>query len=163
MRTKLAATLGGLTLVTGVLAWQLAIVPAGAAKPGVQVIRLEEHSEDDTGAYIDVGEEGVTVGDYFPIVDPLFRLGGEGQIGRTTGNCMILEAHPETQTSIQECWFSFDLPGGIITAQGPFDFSEPGPYSLAVTGGTESFQRARGTLKVGGTERGATFTFKLLR
>src|SRR5262245_57347478 len=161
MRARVITALAIVSAATSLAGWQVASASGSPDDRDGHTIRLEEDSSDDTGAMVDLGEPGVTVGDYFPILDSLFRPGGNEPIGRTSGNCMILEAHPETHTSIQECWFTFDLPSGSIAAQGPMDFSEPGPYELAVTGGTGNYRAAHGTLSVGDGARGVTFTFEL--
>src|SRR5262245_42920154 len=161
MRARVVTTLAILTATTTLAGWQVASASGAPDDRGGHTIRLEEDSADDTGAWVDLGEPGVTVGDYFPILDPLFRPGGQQPIGRTSGNCLILEAHPETHSSTQECWLTFELPGGSIAVQGSMDFSQPGPYDLAVTGGTGVYRAAHGTMSAGDGSRGAAFTIEL--
>jgi hypothetical protein len=40
------------------------------------------------------------------------------------------------------------LPQGQITVQGLIDFTDPGPFTLAITGGTGAYRTARGEVEV---------------
>ncbi len=59
-----------------------------------------------------------------------------------------------------ECDVTFKLRGGLITAEGTFEFDESSTF--AVTGGTGAYKTAHGTLTVSESDEGLDFVFRLL-
>ena len=78
-------------------------------------------------------------------------------IGYDSGTCTFTRVAPDGQPSsspfnntLENCVATAVLPNGSITAQGVIttDSGTPQPATLAVTGGTGSFEGARGIVKV---------------
>jgi hypothetical protein len=80
--------------------------------------------------------------------DDLFRRGHAAKVGEQSGFLTIVRVLPSTQVRFQNVC-TFTLPKGQITAQGIWD-SSPGAHriTLAVTGGTEKYERIRGVVEV---------------
>jgi hypothetical protein len=57
-----------------------------------------------------------------------------------------------------ECNWTTSLSGGQITVEGPF--LDAGDSTLAVTGGTGRYRKARGFMKLHGLENGTKFRFE---
>jgi hypothetical protein len=158
---KRFAVLAGLT---GALALLVSLMPAVADDEGRRVtLRLAERAADDERffTFIDVGEEGESVGDYLVLKgDPVYNRSRTKRMGVVRGDCLIVEQVRS------ECDTTFDLRGGLITTEGPIDFSERADVVQihAVTGGTGAYKTAHGVLELdlSEDEKGLIFIFKLI-
>ncbi len=94
-----------------------------------------------TAQMIDLGEEGLSVGDYITIRDDLFQHGEK--VGLHGGTCTVVQV----DAVLLNCVVTFSLPDGQITAQGLVspDLAEE---QVAVTGGTGNYKTAQGELTV---------------
>jgi hypothetical protein len=73
--------------------------------------------------------------------DDLFD-GQNQKVGEHSGLCTVVRGGTGGANTYQ-CFATFTLPDGQITARGVItDFSQP--FTVAITGGTESYQNARG-------------------
>jgi hypothetical protein len=80
------------------------------------------------------------------------------RVGSDTETCFVYRAKPLTL----QCTIAARLPGGQIAAVGVAQVQHL-PFSLAVVGGTGSYDGARGTLTVSGGPKGtqrATFALQ---
>jgi hypothetical protein len=80
--------------------------------------------------------------------DDLFFRGHAAKVGEQSGFLTIVRVLPSTQVRFQNVC-TFTLPKGQITAQGIWD-SAPGAHqiTLAVTGGTEKYEKIHGVIDV---------------
>jgi hypothetical protein len=103
-------------------------------------------------AEIDLGASGFSVGDRFIESQNLFR--GDERVGVGGIDCVLVlfrpgpdpEGEPEAATA--HCVATASLPQGQITVQGLIDFTDPGPFTLAITGGTGAYRTAHGEVEV---------------
>jgi hypothetical protein len=104
-------------------------------------------------ADIDLGDPGPSIGDRFVFSDDVFK--DDEKVGTDGGECVIVlfkpgpdpQGQPEAATA--QCVVTLSLPKGQITVQGLVDFTElPGPFTVAITGGTGAFRTAHGEVEV---------------
>jgi hypothetical protein len=111
---------------------------------------------------IDLGPTGDSQGDQFVFTDDLFKEGKH--VGWNGGVCTVVRLVPEVSASLQ-CVATFSLPEGQITVQGlvTFEFEDaPAPLTVAITGGTDAYERAQGELTVEDVSETETrYTFDL--
>jgi hypothetical protein len=128
-------------------------------KKKVEVIRFIEVTVQE--AFIDVGEEGDSVGDYFTFASDLVRHGKK--VGTDGGVGTIVRLEPDAFTVHFAATAA--LPKGQITTQGLGTITD-GPLNLelAITGGTGRYRTAHGTLSVEDIGESETvLTFRIIR
>jgi hypothetical protein len=165
----MAKRLAVLAAAVGVVALVVSMVVPSVAGNGDDnrdkrvTLRLAEKTADDEQffTFIDVGEEGESVGDYLVLKgDPIYNRARTEKVGVVRGDCLVVEE------ARSECDVTFDLEGGLITAEGPIDFSEQADVVQlhAITGGTGAYKTAQGVLELDFSEeqKGILFTFKLI-
>ena len=95
---------------------------------------------------IDVGDEGLSVGDYFVFSDNVFEDGD--RVGTLDGACT--HTRITEKVMIEHCMVTVSLPDGQLTGQGSIrideDFDEE--FTTAITGGTGDFVGADGEATV---------------
>ena len=115
----------------------------------VEVINLDTRSNQ--GADLDLGDEGLSVGDRFAFSEKAFRDGRYA--GKLGGECVIVIADKDDESATTDCVVTLALRDGQITTQGLVEFAEETePFTIAVTGGTGDYRTARGEVQV--TEEG---------
>jgi hypothetical protein len=128
-------------------------------------LRLEDKSSDDKGHYVDVNVGGKAfprVGDYFVVrADFLYTRGTDEKVGTYSGDCLLTQFDPNAGPVEVECDLTFDLPNGIVTAEGPLNFTEQFG-ALAITGGTGKYKTAHGQIKFESTDLGTLFDLNIL-
>jgi dirigent-like protein len=100
-------------------------------------------------ADIDVNGEGPTPGDYFVFRDNVFDKHGEDLVGRLNGQCFFHFPFSEVESALY-CEGSLTLfKKGQLTFQGAQVFTEEtNTLTVAITGGTGKFEKARGEVHV---------------
>jgi hypothetical protein len=151
--------------VIGLLGLTVSIISPAASDSRYEqrTIRLADKFSDDVESFVDVGDEGFSAGDYFVFGnDPVYNRARTTKRGTASGECVI--AAIKGQSAHLECDVSFYLAGGLLTTEGGLEESGQGfEFSpFAVTGGTDDYKTAHGTVEVGEDADGLTFTFKLL-
>ena len=132
-----------------------AAVAAWAGSParhagGAKSFTVIEHATTD--ATTDTGPQGDSAGDVLTFANEVFNRADSRRVGTDQGSCIrIVPA-----TSYECSWTTF-LPGGQIVVEGPFYDTKDS--TLAVTGGTGRFRRARGTMDLHALENGTKFAF----
>ena len=115
-------------------------------------ITVIEHATSDTTT--DTGASGDSVGDILTFANDVFDAANAQKVGTDQGYCLRVVAG----TSYECTWTTF-LPGGQIVVAGPFYDAKDS--TLAITGGTERYRDARGTMELharaGGTEYAFVF------
>jgi hypothetical protein len=117
-------------------------------------------------AEIDVGASGFSVGDRFIESQNLFR--GDERVGLGGIDCVLVVFRPgpdpegEPEAATVHCVATASLPQGQITVQGLIDFTDPGPFTLAITGGTGAYRTAHGEVEVTETPEIDRITLKLI-
>jgi len=114
-------------------------------KDQVQVLHLVGRTVQET--FLDLGEQGDSLGDQIVFSDNLFR--GGKKVGISGASCTLVRLVERVSVTFQ-CVGTLSLPGGQITVQGLVSFPEADrtPFFVAVTGGTGAYRTALGEMKV---------------
>ena len=107
-----------------------------------RTIHLREASPTPKLKVVDIGDPGVSAGDHVVTVDGVLDEHGD-RAGSMSQVCTILSPGENVFTSTYDCSGSFDLADGSITVQGTF-VPTAESSTLAITGGTGRFAKARG-------------------
>jgi len=149
MRGRLAICL--VVLVVGAGAWGLGQASASGGLPHPTTIHVIEHAVTDK--VIDTGQPGDSSGDLLSFHNAVFNAQNQSKVGNDQGMC-IREA-PKHGT--WECMWTTFLAGGHLTVEGPFYDTKDSV--LAVTGGTGTYQNARGFMELKSRAGGTEFDF----
>lgn len=105
---------------------------------------------DIASAFLHQGSEAdpVVVGSEFVNAQRLLRRGKV--VGRSGGSCQAVAPAPGPDPDTFHCTLTLDLPAGQIALEGLGTFGEQGPQpiTMALTGGTGSYRKARGQATV---------------
>lgn len=141
MRRKLAAVAG--VLVLGALFGGMMF--SGASAGEEQELQLYAKTTEST--FLDLGEEGPSLGDQFLFHDVL-RTGGE-RVGHAGGVCTTTSTATGPQGE-SNCQVTLWLSGGQIATQGLVapPTEPPVAFAVAITGGTGQYEEATGEVHV---------------
>jgi len=95
--------------------------------------------------FIDLGVLGPSLGDEIVFSESLAKRGRD--IGMSGGVCTVTHTVPPYAVLTLNCVVTLSLRHGQITLQGLIEFQgpdDPGPFTLAITGGTGAFRGAGG-------------------
>jgi hypothetical protein len=106
--------------------------PPGQAKKNIHVV---EHATSD--AVTDTGAPGDSVGDLLTFANDVFDEADASKVGTDNGFCIRTVVG-----QAWECFWTIFLAEGQITVEGPFYDTQDS--TLAVTGGTGAYRKARG-------------------
>jgi hypothetical protein len=117
---------------------------------------------------VDLTPPGVSHGDLRVFNGPLYQADATTVIGRADGVCTVTDPAEQAEGHIAQCVLTYSLPDGEITAQGvtrrPTLPALPTPPArLAITGGTEQYQTARGQIQLETRGERLIVTFQLTR
>jgi allene oxide cyclase len=149
---RLLSTLFGIgaiaVLVLAVAAW--AGQPGKHRSKGGRTITVIEHATTD--ATTDTGAPGDSAGDILTFANDVFNRTDTRKVGTDQGYCI------RTVPGVSyECNFTTLLAGGQLVVEGPF--YDANDSVLAITGGTERYRNARGTMELHAREGGTSFAF----
>jgi hypothetical protein len=144
VRSKRAAvaaivTLGMLVLSTGTGAAD----GRGKGKHKEDTLRLVAIGLQEE--FLDLGAPGPSLGDEFVFSEELRKRGRE--VGTSGGVCVVTETVPPYTVATFHCFATLSLDRGQITLQGLVEVQgedDPGPFTVAITGGTGAYRGASG-------------------
>ncbi len=127
----------------------LAVAPGSGASQrpddqpgGNSTLRFDVHFRDLDKNYVDLGDEGPTVGDLLVFQDTLIDSSTHRQVGVEGGTCTVAAV---LQSGFQtHCVGTVELADGLISFQGLATDAPVKP--LAVVGGTDGYRGASGEL-----------------
>ena len=147
----------------------VAALAAGAAVFGIGGIAVADRGHDDghhmksftiveratTDTVVDNAPANDSIGDLIAFGNEVFDATNTTKVGTDQGSCVRTVVG-----KAYECSWTTMLEGGQITVEGPF--LDAGDSTLAVTGGTGRYRKARGTMdlharKADGSEYDFTF------
>ena len=102
-------------------------------------------AEENQSEFVDVGTPGPSLGDARVFSETLFRRHRE--VGTSGGACTATEVTPPYDVLTFNCVVTLSLRKGQITLQGLIEIQgqdDPGPFELAITGGTRGYRDAGG-------------------
>ena len=153
MRIKLIVTslaLGGLLLAPGVA------TAHGGGKHTLRVVGTELQSE-----FLDLGTTGPSLGDELIFSESLAVNGRD--VGMSGVVCTVTHAMAPYDVLTYQCVGTLSLRRGQITGQGLLEVQgedDPGPWAVAITGGTGAYRGASGEIRVRGTDAGNNYTVR---
>ena len=107
---------------------------AGGSSAFTGSVHVVEHAVTDA---VTNGSNDDALGNVLTFANPVFNEGGTAQVGSDNGYCVRT-----VKGAAWECVWTTFLPAGQITVEGPF--SDTSNTTLAITGGTGLYARARG-------------------
>jgi hypothetical protein len=119
-------------------------------KPGHGVVVVTEHADTDTTT--DTGATGDSVGDVLTFANDVFDAADTTKVGTDQGYCIRTVAG-----AAYECNWTTFLAGGQLVVEGPFYDAKDS--TLAITGGTGTYRRARGTMDLHAINGGKEYVF----
>jgi hypothetical protein len=126
----------------------LVLGPSAALAHGKQKpLRLV--AEENQFNFVDVAPAGPSVGDRLVFSETLFKRGHE--VGESGVDCVVVEVTPPYDVLTLQCVATLSLRQGQITLQGLIEVQgedDPGPFTVAITGGTGAFRGASGEARV---------------
>ena len=129
----------------------LAGAPDASAAVSGRHITVVEHAVSDT--VVDTGPKGDSVGDLLTFANPVFNRTNTKRVGHDNGSCI--------RTVVGKAWqcsWTTRLPHGSLVVEGPF--YDKRDSTLAITGGTGAFSRARGVMHLHArNKQGTAYTF----
>jgi hypothetical protein len=134
-------------LALGVLVSGAAVANAsghGHGKRALKIVATETQSE-----FLDLGTPGPSLGDELIISETLFRKGRE--VGTSGVVCTVTQAMAPYDVLTFQCLATLSLKGGQVTLHGLIEVQgedDPGPFRVAITGGTGKFRGAGGEATV---------------
>jgi hypothetical protein len=141
----------------------LAVVALGALLPGTAAAHggkaLKLRAEQLQFQYVDAAPPGTSVGDEFVFSEKLFER--RRHVGMSGVVCTIVHATPPYDVLTLHCVATLRLRKGQIALQGLVELQglgDPGPFTLAVTGGTGAYRGAGGEAVV---RRGIRTVYKV--
>jgi hypothetical protein len=146
VRSKLAIHGAILAILAfGVLVFGSAIAEAhGKGQRTLRLVAREIQSQ-----FVDLGPAGPSLGDEFVFSETLRFRGRE--VGMSGGVCTATEAVPPYDVITYHCVATLSLRRGQITLQGLIEVQgedDPGPFTVAITGGTGAFRGAGGEARI---------------
>jgi hypothetical protein len=144
VRTKLRLSAASLIAALAVLVWGTA--PAAA---GTHTKRLRLVGEQIQSEFLDLGATGPSLGDELVFSESLSRHGRE--VGVSGVVCTVTQTTPPYDVTWFHCVGTLSLRRGQITLQGLIQVQgedDPGPFTVAVTGGTGAYRSAGGVAVV---------------
>ena len=150
MRSKIV--IGG-TLATVVAGTLLTVTAADADRAANRVTVVERAVSDSV---VDLEPEGDSAGDLLTFANPVYDRSNSRKVGRDQGSCIRTVVGKAWQCS----WTTW-LPKGSLVVEGPF-YDTRGS-TMAITGGTGAYARARGVMHLkAANDQGTAFRFSFV-
>ena len=150
MRSKIV--IGG-TLATVVAGTLLTVTAADADRAANRVTVVERAVSDSV---VDLAPEGDSAGDLLTFANPVYDRSNARKVGRDQGSCIRTVVGKAWQCS----WTTW-LPKGSLVVEGPF-YDTRGS-TMAITGGTGAYARARGVMHLkAANDQGTAFRFSFV-
>ena len=135
-KTLFGAALAALAMLAVFAVSSALATPAHHANHG-RTIHVVEHATSDT--VIDNAPAKDSVGDTLAFGNAVYDAADTSVVGSDGGQCV------RTVVGVSwECMWTVSLKNGQITVEGPF--LDAGDSTLAITGGTGAYSKARGTM-----------------
>lgn len=146
MRTKFAVRGAVLAVVAlGMLMFGSTLAQAhGKGKTKLRLVATQIQSE-----FLDLGAPGPSLGDELVISESLARRGND--VGESGVVCTVTQVTPPYDVMTFHCVATLSLRRGQITLQGLIEVQgedDPGPFTVAITGGTGAFRGAGGEARI---------------
>jgi allene oxide cyclase len=145
---------GSLVLVVIGAALTISFAGTRAVTEPTKIVVFERPLTDKV---INTGHSGDSSGDLLTFHNPIYDATNSHQVGHDQGDCIRISPH---QGSWECRWLTYITGRGAIMIEGAF--FDGRDSTLAITGGTQEFRNARGSLKLAAKGGGYRFVFMLL-
>jgi hypothetical protein len=150
MRSKIIV---GATITTVVAGTVLTVAAAEADRAATRITVVERAVSD---AVVDLDPDGDSAGDLLTFANPVYDRSNSRKVGRDQGSCIRTVVGKAWQCS----WTTW-LPKGSLVVEGPF-YDTRGS-TMAITGGTGAYARARGVMHLkAANDQGTAFRFSFV-
>lgn len=142
MRTKLARG-ATLTAIVALALMAFGTTVAAAHGKGSKTLRLV--GTQNQSDFLDLGAPGPSLGDELVFSETLSRNGRD--VGTSGVVCTTTAVEPPYEVTTYHCVGTLSLRNGQITLQGLVEVqgeNDPGPFTVAITGGTGDYRGASG-------------------
>lgn len=122
-------------------------------------LNLIEHADTDTLQHVGPAGETDSIGDVLGFANPLFDENNSKKVGNDNGLCIRTDPG-----AAFECVWTATLADGQLTVEGPF--LDAKDSVLAITGGTGSYEEARGQMTLHARNDKGTeydFTYEIIK
>jgi uncharacterized membrane protein len=151
MKAFRTAALGVVVLAGAGVAAASAASSGGQGAQIIHAVRTTEQQET-----LDLGQPGTSLGDEQAFT-ARFEVDGEA-VGFDGGTCTLVRL-----PQVYQCIATNSLPDGLLTAQGLVDFQQAtAPVRFAITGGTERYRTAHGSVSVRFGPQHDDVTFRII-
>lgn len=141
------------TVATVVAGSVLTVAAAQGERAAPRITVVERAVSDHV---VDLAPQGDSAGDLLTFANPVFNSSNSRKVGRDQGSCI--------RTVVGEAWqcsWTTWLPQGSIVVEGPF--YDTHASTVAITGGTGAYSRARGIMHLSArNSQGTAFTFEFV-
>ncbi len=155
MRSKRAAVAATVTLAILVVSAGTGAADGGKGKHREDTLKLVAIELDSE--YVDNGTPGASLGDDFVFTELLRK--DRREAGTSGGVCTVTEVVPPYMVAAFHCVATLALKRGQITLQGLVEMQsedDPGPFTVAITGGTGAYRGASGEAVIRDVSDGKT-------
>jgi hypothetical protein len=143
VRNMRAAVVAIVTLAILGVSAGTAAADGGKGKHGKGTLKIV--AELNQEEFLDLGAPGPSLGDQLVFSEILYKRGREA--GTSGVVCVVTETMPPYTVVAFHCVGTLSLRGGQITLQGLIEVQgedDPGPFTVAITGGTGAYRGASG-------------------
>lgn len=137
MRTRV-----GITVCLVILAITGGVLMATAAS-GQAVVHVVLPLEGTRDAFVDVGRDGLRLGDRIAARGPVLDDSQTDRVGTAYVQCLVHRRIVDPDRGLWNCNYVLEFADGEIVLQG-LDPRGPGEYEMAVLGGTGAYAGANG-------------------
>jgi hypothetical protein len=154
MRKAIILATVAISLIVAAIGVSIARTSRSVTEP----MRLHVVERPLTDVVADVGRPGDSAGDILTFHNPIYDATNTKRIGHDQGECTRISPNAGTW----QCrWLTYIAGHGAIMVEGAFFDSRES--TLAITGGTQEFRNARGSMKLGFRKDGGfDFVYMLL-
>jgi Allene oxide cyclase barrel like domain len=138
---------GGVLAIVAIAVLALGPAVATAHSDGKQTLRLV--ATEDQFEFVDLGAPGPSLGDELVFSEVLRQRGRE--VGTSGVVCTVTAIEVPYESQMFHCVGTLSLRKGQITLQGLLEVQgedDPGPFDVAITGGTGAYRGAGGEATV---------------
>lgn len=135
-------------------------IPAQSQPGNRTTITALDLNRDDRGFETDVNRSGFSKGDMFGFTSKLLDPDDRSDIGSLAATCTTITVARKSGNAVQHCVGTGSFEGGQLAVMGRLKFARDAQsQALVITGGTETYEGAAGTMTIEFSRNSATLTF----
>jgi allene oxide cyclase len=143
--------LGAVLLTVLLVAGAATVASAKSGARSTSSVHVIEHATTDT--IVDIGDPGDSTGDLLTFHNEVFDANDQQVVGTDQGECVRIDP----AAGSWECRWITILDGGTIAVEG--QFLDTADTTVAITGGTGRYRKAKGEMQLQSRNGGTEFDF----